>query len=166
VALAVTAPAVHALVAPAPLRTERGRVARHSTDPAAHFDNGELLSPSQRPPAGRSPAAQVPASFHDSDRRLAEEELARCREVLAGLRGRPCAGPDAIEQSLEVLRALDRIAVDAGLLMVTGIGREVNQAAWRRHSAPGVASAATALVAKWRQRTCGATRQSHTRQVR
>lgn len=79
--------------------------------------------------------------------------IRRQRAMLMSCRARLDAGnatPEDDAAALAALRALEAARVDTAALKATGVGKEVNNAAWRRHRSTPVARVAARLLESWR----------------
>lgn len=79
----------------------------------------------------------------------------RQRQPLGGGNGRGAlatgAAADAtVLEALQILRHLERLTVSRQLLQLTGVGREVNHAFFRRHEDPELRMLSVALVRSWK----------------
>jgi len=145
----------------------KSRILHRLASPAGHGLSQVGAGPGRGMAGGREPcvprapqarpAQAQPAQPSGSSARPPAADLGRlkhCCATLARIRivaeARPAA-PQEIAMVVEVLKLLGNAHVDAAALKLTGLGLELNQAAWRKHRTAEIASRSGALVTAWRQ---------------
>jgi len=119
-----------------------------------HHSKQRIEPPSDHPIECQPEDYITTRSFELAELRRSCTALTTARVREEAMRAAAIVNADSLKAcarvAMEALARLEGIQVDAQSLKSTGVGLELNRAAWRQHADPCIAARSAALVAKWR----------------